>query len=161
MVQINEWLSVDKTSGEGNSIITLTANNSTSLIDKIRNLRIKGVSRNAIVNVKQEAFNAEFILNSYLIETQGEGGIFANVATSNIPWVAEVSDSWITIDVKSGNEGYTSFNIILDEYDYEREGQVVFNYMGGGHFVRFAVSDDTLTYSVSEDEISMSLTLKK
>lgn len=131
MEQLNEWLTVDKTSGEGNSIITLYANETTSLFDKIYNLRIKGVSRNAIVKVKQEAFNLEFMLNSYTIETQGEGGVFPNGVTSNIPWVAEVSDSWISMDVKSGQDGYTPFNITLDEYDYERKGEVVFKTVEG------------------------------
>lgn len=131
MEQLNEWLTVDKTSGEGNDTITLYANETTSLFDKIYNLRIKGVSRNALVNVKQEAFNIEFMLNSYTIETQGEGGVFPNGITSNIPWVAEVSDSWISMDVKSGQDGYTPFNITLDEYDYERKGEVVFKTVEG------------------------------
>ena len=131
MAEINEWLTIDKTSGEGDATITLTTNTSTSIREKVYGLKIKGISKNVVLNVKQEAFIVNFKLNSYKVESQQEGGVFANGVTSNVPWVAEVNGGWIKMDVKNGESGYTPFNITLNTCAAKREGEVVFKTIDG------------------------------
>ena len=54
--QLNNWLSIDKTSGTGNAEITLTASSYKELVDRTTSLKIQGISTNAILNVRQNAF---------------------------------------------------------------------------------------------------------
>ena len=72
--QLNNWLSIDKTSGTGNAEITLTASSYEELVDRTTSLKIQGISKNAILTVRQNAFvppstNAYFWVN---LEEDGE-----------------------------------------------------------------------------------------
>ena len=55
MVQLNDWLSIDKVSGTGNAEITLTASSYDELVERAASLKIQAQSINAILNVKQKA----------------------------------------------------------------------------------------------------------
>ena len=72
--QLNNWLSIDKTSGTGNAEITLTASSYEELVDRTTSLKIQGISKNAILTVRQNALvppstNAYFWVN---LEEDGE-----------------------------------------------------------------------------------------
>ena len=74
MAQLNDWLSIDKISGTGNAEITLTASSYEELVDRTTSLKIQGISKNAILTVRQNAFvppstNAYFWVN---LEEDGE-----------------------------------------------------------------------------------------
>lgn len=56
MAQINEWLSIDKTSGEGDAIITLTASSHRELVKRVESLTIKGILGETYVNIKQAPY---------------------------------------------------------------------------------------------------------
>ena len=55
--QLNDWLSIDKASGTGNAQITLTASSYSELVDRVASLKIQAQTTNAILNVRQKAFN--------------------------------------------------------------------------------------------------------
>lgn len=74
MAQINEWLSVDRASGEGDTTITLTASSSTELNDRIASLEIRGITKSVYMNVRQRAY-VEPDTNAYFwvkLESDGE-----------------------------------------------------------------------------------------
>ena len=53
MAIINEWLSIDKTSGTGNAQITLTASSYQELVERTQSLVIQGQRESVYLNVKQ------------------------------------------------------------------------------------------------------------
>ena len=70
MAQINEWLTIDKTSGEGDAIITLTASSNKELFERISTLKIKGKQKTKEVDILQKTdINAEY----FWIDTGGIG----------------------------------------------------------------------------------------
>ena len=127
--QLNNWLSIDKTSGTGNAEITLTASSYSELVDRTTSLKIQGISANAILNVRQNAIVPSATLDSYEITTYG-GGTYTNGITSNVPWTAVVNGNWITIDKTQGESGYTTLSITLDDPTEARNGSIVFNAEG-------------------------------
>ena len=62
--QLNNWLSIDKTSGTGNAEITLTASSYKELVDRTTSLKIQAQSTNAILNVRQEGVIPKKNLNN-------------------------------------------------------------------------------------------------
>ena len=82
--QLNNWLSIDKTSGTGNAEITLTASSYSELVDRAASIKIQAQSTNAILNVRQTALVPSATLDSYEITTYG-GGTHTKGITSNVP----------------------------------------------------------------------------
>ena len=75
--QLNDWLSIDKISGTGNAEITLTASSYSELVDRATSIKIQGISTNAILNVRQKAFNPneeELKQKYFWIEFEDTGG---------------------------------------------------------------------------------------
>ena len=74
--QLNEWLSIDKTSGTGNAEITLTASSYGELVDRAASIKIQAQSTNAILNVRQKAYSPVEKNNDYFwIEFEEMGGV--------------------------------------------------------------------------------------
>ena len=127
--QLNDWLSIDKVSGTGNAEITLTASSYEELVDRTTSLKVQGISANAILNVRQNAFVPSATLDIYEITAYGEG-TYTNGITSNVPWTAVVNGDWITIDKTQGESGYTPLSITIDASTETRNGSIVFNAEG-------------------------------
>ena len=127
--QLNNWLSIDKISGTGNAEITITASSYEELVDRTTSLKIQGISANAILNVRQNAFVPSATLDSYEI-TAYRAGTYTNGITSNVPWTAVVNGDWITIDKTQGESGYTTLSITLDAHTETRNGSIIFNAEG-------------------------------
>ena len=88
MAQLNEWLSINKTSGTGNAEITLTASSYQELVDRTASLKIQAQSTNTILNVRQKAYsptdNPTEKNNNYVwVEFEEVGGEIRGVQTSN------------------------------------------------------------------------------
>lgn len=111
MANINEWLSIDKTSGTGNAYVTLTASSSTELQERIASLSIKTRSKEVFLNVKQLAFNNYFVLGKDLISPIWEGGNYSNYVVSNIGW-SYTSSEWLSLSVTNGSVGRTEFDVV-------------------------------------------------
>ena len=111
MAQINEWLSIDKNSGTGNSYITLTASSYEGLQDRATSLKVKTEGKEVVLNVRQTAFVNYFTLNKNLISPVWEGGAYSNYVVSNIGW-SYTSSEWISLSVTNGSVGRTEFNVV-------------------------------------------------
>ena len=131
MAQLNEWLSISKTSGTGNAEITLTASSYEELTQRTESLVVKGQSENkkVYVNVIQTALVPSATLDSYEITAYTEG-TYSNGITSNVPWTAVVNGNWITMDKTSGQSGYTPLSITVDAPTETRRGSIIFNAKG-------------------------------
>lgn len=112
MAQINEWLSIDKNSGTGNSYITLTASSYEGLQDRATSLKVKTEGKEVVLNVRQTAFVNYFTLNKNLISPVWEGGAYSNYVVSNIGW-SYTSSEWISLSVTNGSIGRTEFNVVV------------------------------------------------
>ena len=80
--QLNNWLSIDKTSGTGNAEITLTASSYSELVDRVASLKIQGIRANAILNVRQKAYslNEEELKQQYFwVEFEQAGGTISGL----------------------------------------------------------------------------------
>ena len=126
--QLNNWLSIDKTSGTGNAEITLTASSYEELVDRATSLKIQGISANAILNVRQNALVPAITLSTSRIEGSFESATYNVVVTSNVDWTLESDSNWYTISQNSGTKGNTTLIITMGENegtDY-KEGTVSF-----------------------------------
>ena len=126
--QLNNWLSIDKTSGTGNAEITLTASSYEELVDRTTSLKIQGISANAILNVRQNALVPAITLSTSRIEGSFESATYNVVVTSNVDWTLESDSNWYTLSQNSGTKGNTTLIITMGENegtDY-KEGTVSF-----------------------------------
>lgn len=126
--QLNNWLSIDKTSGTGNAEITLTASSYEELVDRTTSLKVQGISANAILNVRQNALVPAITLSTSRIEGSFESATYNVVVTSNVDWTLESDSNWYTISQNSGTKGNTTLIITMGENegtDY-KEGTVSF-----------------------------------
>ena len=78
--QLNNWLSIDKTSGTGNAEITLTASSYSELVDRVASLKIQAQTTNAILNVRQKAYTPiEKNDNYFWVEFGGTNGTISGL----------------------------------------------------------------------------------
>lgn len=112
MAQLNDWLTIDKTSGTGNAEITLSASSYEELVERTATIKVQGINTNAILTVKQEAL--ELILN-----VEGElsfsslGGTTLFYVTSNVDWYIEDGD-WYSFNRTNGyKNNRTNINITV------------------------------------------------
>ena len=77
--QLNNWLSIDKTSGTGNAEITLTASSYEELVDRTTSLKIQGISKNAILTVRQNAFVLPPTNAYFWVKLEEDGEIYGIV----------------------------------------------------------------------------------
>lgn len=112
MAKINDWLSIDKNSGTGNSYITLTASSYEGLQDRATSLKVKTEGKEVILNIRQTAFVNHFALNKNLISPVWEGGEYSNYVVSNIGW-SYTSSEWLSLSVTNGSVGRTEFNVVV------------------------------------------------
>ena len=130
MAQINEWIEISNTSGEGDATITLTASTYTELTDRVANLKVSTRTKTAYVNIKQTAFEPSLSLSyNTLVFNQIELQDTTTV-TSNVAWTAEPSADWITLSQTSGESGSTTVIIEVDTIgiNESRTGYVTFYY---------------------------------
>ena len=103
MVQLNDWLSIDKVSGTGNAEITLTASSYDELVERAASLKIQAQSINAILNVKQKAERS----NDYFwVEFEEVGG-----AIQFVPKHTLLANSNIKMSYSFDGNVWTDFNI--------------------------------------------------
>ena len=126
--QLNDWLSIDKTSGTGNAEITLTASSYEELVDRTTSLKVQGISANAILNVRQNALVPAITLSTSRIEGSFESATYNVVVTSNVDWTLESDSNWYTISQNSGTKGNTTLIITMGENEgtVYKEGTVSF-----------------------------------
>ena len=130
MIEINEWLSVSETSGSGDKEITISANSSKELNDRIQSLKFKADDKQVYVNIRQKLFELLFNVDAIPTFTQDVLERTTTV-TSNVPWTAKSSSEWITLSQTSGEEGTTNLTITVDSMESpsdNRSGYVDFYY---------------------------------
>jgi len=114
MANINEWLTIDKTSGTGNAQITLSASSYEELVERTATIKVQGISTNAILTIRQEALVPNITLSTYSVEGNYEGASFSITVTSNVSWSATVGEGdWFSVDRTSGNKGTTSVTVTM------------------------------------------------
>lgn len=102
MVQLNDWLTIDKTSGTGNAQITLSASSYEELVERTATIKLQGISTNSILTVRQEAFAPTFKVEGEL-SFSSLGGDTIFYITSNVDWYIEDGD-WYSFQIKSGKK---------------------------------------------------------
>lgn len=105
----DSWFSVDKTSGNSNSTIKISAIQNTSTSERQGYIQIKGQNSGKIVSVKIVQSGASYNLEATpttvtLGSVQSSQSI---TVTSNDSWSLTKSDSWITLSRTSGSNNGT------------------------------------------------------
>ena len=114
MANINEWLTIDKTSGTGNAQITLSASSYEELVERTATIKVQGISTNAILTIRQEALVPNITLSTYSVEGNYEGASFSIIVTSNVSWSATVGEGdWFSVNRTSGDKGTTSVTVTM------------------------------------------------
>lgn len=133
MAIINEWLSIDRTSGTGNAQITLTASSYEELVERTQSLVIQGQRESVYLNVKQNGIVPSITLNTRTLNFEYIGGTKTVTINSNVPWSAIVGEGdWFTVNKTSGEKGVTTISITADRNSlYEnKNGIIEFAYEG-------------------------------
>ena len=83
--QLNDWLTIDKVSGTGDATITLAASSYKELVDRTANIKVQGIGTNAILTVRQNAYNPieELKQKYFWVEFEEAGGEIRGVKSSN------------------------------------------------------------------------------
>lgn len=112
MANINEWLTIDKTSGTGNAQITLSASSYEELVERTATIKVQGISTNAILTVRQEAFAPTLNVEGEL-SFSSLGGTVLFYLTSNVDWYIEDGD-WYSFNKTNGYKNKrTNINITV------------------------------------------------
>lgn len=114
MAQINDWLSVNKNSGTGNAEITLTASSYEEFVDRATSLKIQGISANAILNVKQNAFVPQVTITPSVLNMDSIGGSETITITSNVDLELVSDADWFTISKNYPTDGTTNIKITVE-----------------------------------------------
>lgn len=110
MIELNDWLSIDKVSGEGNSEITLTALPCGVTEEKNTSLKIKTSTKEVILNLTQKYFQQVekfYRRQKELISSEWQGCTKTLlVYTSEEDLYVEKAPEWV--DVSVNREGFLS-----------------------------------------------------
>ena len=132
MIEINEWLSISEISGSGDKEITISANSSKELEERIKSLKFKTDENQVYVNITQKAFSP-YINIGYVPKFTQEILSRTTTITSNIPWTTISSADWITLSQTSGEEGTTNLTITVGSISSlnDNRSSVIDFYYGG------------------------------
>lgn len=127
MAKLNDWLTIDKTSGTGNDYVTLTASSYKELQQRATTLMVNTQGKEVLLTVQQKAFVNNFLIYKELYSTDWEGETFSATVASNIGWALETT-SWITTSLSSSNAGRTTieFTVSPNSGDSIRTGRLLF-----------------------------------
>lgn len=124
MAQLNEWLTIDKTSGTGNAEITLTASSYEEFVERAATIRVQGKSTVSLLTVKQEAIDPIINVEGDLFFSSA-GGPRLLYITCNFDWYIEDGE-WYSFDINHGyknKRGNTTITVLTNGYD-KREAQI-------------------------------------
>lgn len=131
MAQLNEWLTIDKTSGTGNAEITLTASSYEELVERTAAIRVQGKSTVSLLTVKQSALVPTITFSKNALYFPYDGQYTSITLTSNVEWQTRKSDSWIYVSHDYGNKGETTFGVEVFENTGETQmGKIEFLFNG-------------------------------
>lgn len=98
-----EWLSIDKTSGNGNGVITFTVATNTGA-ERSAKVKITAGSIVREITITQAALEASLEVAPTSLSVTNEGGIVSSTVSSNTAWtVAKGNEEWFSISPESGN----------------------------------------------------------
>lgn len=123
---LNDWLSVDKSSGRGNTTITLTSDSYDGLEDRAESFKIKTQTKEIIINVSQLHIVPYIVLEKNEISCfyDGIGTEYIGVG-SNVDWYIECASDWVNVWKTSSSTIGIS---VLENSGNERESDVYFKY---------------------------------
>lgn len=131
MSQLNNWLSIDKTSGTGNAQITLSASSYEELVERTATIKLQGINTNAILTVRQKALVPTIKFSESSLYFPYNGEYTSITLTSNVKWQMRKSDSWIYVSHEYGDKGETTFGIEVFENEGEtKSGKIEFLFNG-------------------------------
>ena len=149
MATLNEWLSIDKTSGTGNAYVTLTASSYQEMQDRTASLSVKTESEEVMMTVIQKAFNGAFWITKNLISSEWEGGDFTTEIFSAYATLWYSKPDWVTVNFsKSDNKRTVTITIQPNLTDEIRTGKIVFKASSNGS----VLGEITLVQSISAEE---------
>lgn len=159
MIEINEWLSISEISGSGDKEITISANSSKELEERIKSLKIKADEISAFVNITQKAFVPIFTLSESTLRYTQDILLRTTTVTSNIPWTAVVKDDWITLSQTNGEEGITELEITVNSINspiYNRNG--IIDFYHGERLIGTLIINQEFNIIFKVDTISLNMT---
>lgn len=110
----NDWLTIDKTSGEGNAAITLTALPNEGINNRTKRFKIKGLTTSVFININQAHITPIVNIEKSNLSFDSFGGTqYVNI-NSNVLWDIKENE-WVTTDFieGEGNIGERSLEITV------------------------------------------------
>ena len=152
--QLNDWLSIDKISGTGNAEITLTASSYEELVDRTATIKVQGISTNAILTVRQNAFEPKLTVLYPTLSFKKEGGKLSNIITSNTDWYL-VCDEWVSTNKTIGSKGETEINISVGVCVGEERNGTVNIYAKNSDVLLASINIEQSAYKIGDDYIEL------
>ena len=102
-----DWLTLSSDSGNGNSIITATAQENLGAVERTATLSITGESILQTIDVTQTAAVATLSVNPTSLDFLAGGEEKDFMITSNADWTVASDRGWLTLDMYSGTNNAT------------------------------------------------------
>lgn len=115
---VNDWLEISQISGTGNAEVTLTASSYEELVERTATLKVKGVSTDALISIKQNAFIPTISISERTLYASFLGETLTVTILSNANWSIDnsVLPEWITINDASGEANVSkTLDIIVSD----------------------------------------------
>ncbi len=100
------WVSLDKTSGDGNAAIAVTVEPYADFTDRTGEIAFYfGMSKKTVVGLKQDGYVVELSLDKEAIAATTDAGNATVTISSNVAWTATSPVTWITLTPAEGEAG--------------------------------------------------------
>ncbi|TAG56672.1 MAG: hypothetical protein EAZ27_04585 [Cytophagales bacterium] len=109
------WLSTNITSGNGNSVFTVTSSPNTTIFSRSAGVTISGSTLSRILTVTQPGITPSLVVNPTIYGFGSAAGSKNLTITSNLPtWTVNETVAWLTLGSNSGS-GNANVNVSADE----------------------------------------------
>lgn len=126
------WLTLGKTSGNGNATISVKAgeNSSTSSRDAV--VTVVSEEKTVTVSVSQKGATPYLKLSWSTFNAEADGGELSLSIDSNVAWKAETQAGWVSLSQTSADAGYTTIVVTALENKDQSERSATVTFSGDG-----------------------------
>lgn len=128
----NSWVTVDKSSGNGNAQVSVSVTKNVSTSSRSAVITVVSEEKSATVSVVQEGAKPYLNLSWTNFDAEAAGGDLSLSIDSNVAWKAEKQAAWVTLTEASGAAGYTTIVVSALENKDTAERSATVTFSGDG-----------------------------
>lgn len=162
IIGLPDWITAQPTSGSGNAMVTLTAQENNS-VTQARSATFYVSSSHEDFKFQRELKVSQLVAQPYLRTSNIKelsflpiGSIQSIEISSNVDWHVEFAPSWVTCSPKTGVAGKTTLGIKPDDNKSttQRSGSITIKAVYGNS-VSIDVTQEGITFSLSDQKLEL------